>query len=303
MSAAVALSAIGLAASAVALVHAKVKISAVLVHHATHGKGLEDRRGNRLMAEALSAIALTMPFEEYKRVHEIHHRTSTFAGMCDEEAVFLYGLGFRRGSKREDLWKTFWATMFSPRFHATQSVARLGANFVQGSPLRVAGVWGLWASLLAAAVGADVLPGLVLGVVAPVMVGGNIGSFLELVSRHRWMVSAEPGRPRQLDLSHGRFTAPMPPDAGSAWEWAKWGFRVAVSTLARLTVVPTDLGWHIAHHAGLKRPQWMKTPAWTDAASAYSWHLYRDQSLAYQSYPSILAAADAWFTALEMEAP
>lgn len=301
MSATLALSALGLLVASIGVVHAKVKISSVLVHHATHGKGLKDAKANRLMAEALSVIALTTPFDEYKRVHNIHHG-KRFAGMEDEEALFLNGLGFRPGVPREQLWKIFWKTLFSPRFHFALTKARLAANFTQATAWHNAAAWGVWGAAVAAATAAGVLPGFIVGFLVPLMVGGNIGSFLELASRHRWMVTPDVEKRRQFELSHGRFTAPEPPAEGaSIGAWMAWGVRVAGATVARLTVVPTDLNWHIAHHIGLKRPEGMTTPAWSDAALAHSFDIHADAALAGQSHASILAAIDAWFSALEKE--
>jgi fatty acid desaturase len=304
MIATLTLSAIGLAVSTIALVHAKVKISSVLVHHATHGKLLKNRTANRLVAEAFSTLALTAPFDEYKRIHMIHHTKGTFAGHNDEEARFLHGLGFRPGVKHELLWHLFWATLVSPRFHAKVTMGRLRDNFIQGHPVRNGAAWATWTAIIAAAACAQMLPGLFLGVVLPLVIGGNIGSFLELVSRHRWMIATPMDLRRQFELSHGRFPVAMPPETDAEpRRWMAWTARIAAATLVRLTVVPSDLAWHISHHTGLRPKAGMDVPPWSDATLAYSDAIHQDAELAAQSHTSILAAVDAWFSALAKEAP
>lgn len=304
MIATLTLSAIGLAVATVAFVHAKVKISSVLVHHATHGKLLKNRTANRLVAEAFSILALTTPFDEYRRIHVVHHAKGTFAGHDDEEARFLHGLGFQPGMKREQLWRRFWATLVSPRFHARATLGRLKDNFIHGRPARIGVAWATWGAIIAVAAGAQMLPGLFLGVMLPLMIGGNIGSFLELVSRHRWMIDTPMDLRRQFELSHGRFPAAMPPEAGaSGRQWMGWMGRIAAATLARLTVVPSDLAWHISHHTGMRAKEGMQVPAWSDAALAYSDAIRQDAELTAQSHITILGAVDAWFAALEKEAP
>lgn len=297
------LSILGAIVAAIALVHVKVKVSSVLVHHATHGKGLKNPLGNRVIAEAMSILVLSTPFAEYKRVHDKHHPISSFASMRDEEAYYLYKLGFQPGTPHAHLWRVFWRTLWSPCFHIHMIMQRLHLNFgYNGSLWRRVITWGFWLSVVASAAYASVLPGLLVGVLLPLLVGGNIASFLELASRHRWLVTPPAGARRQFALSHGRFLAPMPPKSKNLMIWVRWLQLVLMAVIARLTVVPTDLVWHIAHHIGLQ-PALRDQPAWTDAASAYSALFWLDQGLKVQAHNSILGAIDAWFIALAAEAP
>lgn len=304
MSYTFALSIVGLAAGAVGLIHAKVKISSVLVHHATHGKGLQQPTANRMLAEGMSILVVSTPFKEYKRVHDGHHRNSSFASVTDEEALYLFDLGFRPGRSQAELWRTFWRTLRSPRFHARAISTRLRQNFAQGPLARLVAAWMFWAAVLSGAAMFGWLWPLMLGVLVPIFIGGNIGSFLELASRHRWLVTPKAGARRQFALSHGRFLTPKPPEKdASVWAYVCWWLDVLVASMSRLMVIPGDLNWHIAHHIGLLPAMPHRPPPWTDAASAYSMQFWDDAQLKSQSHGSILQAVGAWFVALEAETP
>lgn len=297
-----ALSAIGLAVGTIGLVHAKVKISSVLVHHATHGKGFKRPKINRILAETMSILVLSTPFKEYKRVHDGHHRNSTFASIEDEEARYLFDLGFQPGTPQAELWRTFYRTLWSPRFHAASILTRLRQNFVRGPLARAVAAWAFWITVLSAATWSGWLLSLLLGVLVPILVGGNIGSFLELASRHRWLVTPESGARRQFALSHGRLLVPRALEEGAGTRARmRWLMDVFVALMSRLMVVPGDLNWHIAHHIGLIPAVKHKQPPWTDAASAYSKQFWDDEQVRSQSYGSILQAVGAWFAALEVE--
>jgi hypothetical protein len=302
MSTTFVLSVLGQTIGTIGLVHAKVKISSVLVHYATHGKGLKQPMLSRALAEAMSIFVLSTPFKEYKRVHDGHHRNSSFASMADEEARYLFDLGFRPGTPQADLWRTFWQTLWSPSFHAKAISVRLRQNFVREPLARAFAAWAFWLAVLSGTAYAGWLPALLLGVLVPIFIGGNIGSFLELVSRHRWLVTPEKGVRRQFALSHGRFLAPIPPARGAgARVWMRWMMDVIASAMGRLMVVPGDLNWHIAHHIGLAPAVRHAQPPWTDAASAYSAQYWSDEHLRTQSHESILQAVGSWFGALEAE--
>jgi len=295
-----------LAGSGVLFAGLKVRGSSVLLHHATHGLGFANKRLNRLAGEWAGIVTLSgAGFDEYRRVHSRHHAHASFAQRgLDEEAEGLFELGFQPGRSQRTLWRTFWLTQVNPVWHAQQSWARLRSNFFDGPVLRRVAAWALWGGAGTSAAAAGWLPGFLGGVVAPLLLVGNIASYWELTSRHIWMVtSAHEGRARQLDLSHGRLMVPMPP--------AHWGLKstfnfiasVAAKAVARWAVVPADLAFHFAHHAGWDRRPHGAPPAWADAALAYSDQLRADPEIATQIHTSLRAALGAWFARLEKEAP
>jgi hypothetical protein len=306
---------LGWLAAVLLFAHIKVKASAVLIHHATHRQLLHPRwmsdaarlRLNRGVAEFIGILSLSAPFDIYKKGednqggHDAHHAYKSFATLRDDEARGLYALGFRPGTSRADLWRLFWRTLFSPGFHAREAARRIKANVGAGGWQRRWTAGAIWVSMTAAAAVAQVLPGFLLGCVLPLLAAGNVASFLELVSRHRWLVDTVDPRRRHHELSHGRFQGAMPPDEGALLAWLGWVACMVMALVGRITVVPGDLAWHIAHHIGLERLETQGPPAWVDAASSYSALFWRDEALSSQSHATLASAIDAWFVALEQQ--
>lgn len=296
----------GLAGAAIGLGHVKAKGQSALGHYATHYQLLRNPQANRIVGELIGVLAMNTPFEIYRSGadgqsgHVGHHRRSRFAGPDDEETQYVLDLGFKPGMTREALWRNFYGTMFSPRFHWRQSARRVKLTFSSGPWWRVLAAWLAWGGAAVAATLSGLLPALLLGVVLPLLVVGNGASLAEQCAEHRWLVSVPEGENREFALSHGRFFAPMPPDDHSPLAWLKFWWRVLKALLARILVVQTDLAWHISHHIGLDRKVSGMVP-WADAAQAYSPMFWDDDQLAMQSHTSLHNAIDAWFIALAAE--
>jgi hypothetical protein len=200
-------------------------------------------------------------------------------------------------------------------------------NFASGPAWRRVFVWAFWGGIVTFATAAGLLGAFLIGVMVPLLIGGNHGSLVELVSRHRWMITPKSdGRHRQDELSHGRFPAPEIPPQGSPWmAYMSWIGSIFVAIITRL-VVPADLAWHHAHHDGVKPDKarlaqslWSKlpvwrgakesvlkanprpTPAWCDAATAFSYSLEGENAAASRNYPSIAQTIDQWFGDLAAE--
>jgi fatty acid desaturase len=291
-----------LAASSVMLAAMKVRGSAVLLHHATHGRLYSNRTFNRWAGEAAGIISLSIGFDEYRRIHSLHHAYPTFAqSWGDEEAAGLLARGFAPGRTKKALTWLFLVTPIDPVWHLQEAVARLKANFIDGPPMRRATAWGLWGGLGLAAAAGNCLPGF-FGAMGLLLMAGSVGSYLELVSRHRWNVTtASTGRPRQLELSHWRLPTPTIPDKWTPFSALCFVGSVAAMALWRFVVVPVDLTHHAGHHMGWDaglRPGHIPPP-WTDAALAYSDRLRADPSLRRHIYGSQCETVTAVFDALE----
>lgn len=291
-----------LAASSVMLAAMKVRGSAVLLHHATHGRLHWNRAINRWVGEVVGIISLSIGFDEYRRVHGLHHAYPTFAqSWGDEEAAGLLARGFAPGRTKTALSRLFLLTPIDPMWHLRQAGARLKANFLDGPPIRRAAAWGLWGGLGLAAVAGNCLPGF-FGALGLLLLAGSIGSYLELASRHRWnTTTANTGRARQLELSHWRLPTPGIPDRWTLFSALRFAGSVAARALWRFVVVPVDLTHHAGHHIGWDagtRPS-RRPPPWTDAALAYSDRLRADPSLRDRIYGSQNETMTAIFDALE----
>jgi fatty acid desaturase len=284
--------------------HAKVAGSAVIVHHATHARLNRNAGLNRWIAEAVSIVTLGIGFDEYRRVHGRHHGSRTFARPGpDEEAQALVVLGFAPGEPEAVLWRRFWLTPLNPLWHLRSSWARLRANFISRPPRRRVAAWVSWGSAVAGAAALGVVPGLA-GAVATMLVAGNIGSYLEQVSRHSWAVPTESeGLARQLELANWRLPSPHPPARWTLGSTLRFAGSVFLKALTRISVCCGDLTHHAAHHLGWDARVPGHDPAWADTAQAYSERLRADPALHAHVHGSLLGAVGAWFRALAKAPP
>lgn len=284
--------------------HLKVKGSSVLVHMlGSHRKGLDDPKANRIAAEGVGILTLNIDSEAYRAEHGLHHGLRSFARPhADPDATLIHDLGFRPGVPLSRLRRLVWWTMVSPRFHLRLGKARLRGVFAAGPPLRIAAAWVFWGALLiGAAAGGWLLP-LLLGFVLPLLVFGNIGSFLELASEHVWGIEAPEGRARQAQLSHARLPGAMPPKGRNALAWAAWMLQMTWAAFSRFAVVPGDLPHHDAHHIGERPALQLDRHAWTNAAAEFSPSLWADADHPRNAVASIGQAIERWLVALAAEA-
>jgi len=294
-----------LAASGVLLAATKVRGSAVLLHHGTHGRLYRNTTLNRWAAEAVGIIALAIGFDEYRRIHGLHHGYNTFAQPeGDEEAAGLLADGLRPGRSLQDLKRNLMVTLISPAWHARQAWARLKANFFAGPPLRRLAAWGFWGGIGTWAAMGGWMTGF-FGAVALLLTAGSLGSYLELTSRHIWNVTPDSqGRERQLELSHWRLPTPSVPDRWTPGSTLRFIGSVAVKALWRIAVTPVDLTHHAAHHLAWDAgPQQDRPPAWTDAAQAYSDRLRAAPNLHKHVFGSLSEPLNASFEALAKAPP
>lgn len=286
----------------------KVMGSSVLIHLVgSHGLGFkhsEQRKGER-WAEWIGVLTLNISVAAYAAEHRRHHSNEHFARHdLDPDAMLLFALGFRPGMSVAALWRRFWWTLVSPRFHVMLTVARLRGVFVNGPLQRRREAAWLWGGLLVAAAASGLLPHLLLGFVLPLLVWGNIGAFLELSCEHLWMVAPQvEGRERHALLSHGRFLGAMPPDSQNPLRWARWAVTMAWAMAMRFSVACGDLPHHDSHHAGRRPALKLDRTPWTNAAVEYSPGLWLDEARQRQAVSSVGQAVQRWFDALSQEPP
>ena len=227
----------------------------VFGHHAVHGT--LSRRWpwlNAIARHATTAIPLAQNPVEYKRDHFGHHRVRVFTTAEDSDAAFLQKLGFLPGMSRRALYAKLWATVFSPRFHATLLASRVRSALQSASWTHRAFVL-IWLSALA--VVAVVVPWwvFVAGVVLPMAPMYHVSALLQFVTEHRWLVSRSgpKGRQEYADRCAGRFALLPPPEyrlrgAKKVLAWSWWTTRMLPEVLVRLGVWVGDLPAHDHHH-------------------------------------------------------
>lgn len=294
-----------LPAVALGAMHLKVKGSSVLVHFGGHKMGLDDAHANRIAAELVGVLTLNISVDAYDAEHRMHHSLKTFARAgADPDATLLYDIGLRPGLPVPRLWRRLGLQLVSPVFHAQRSAARLHGVFASGPAWRIATAWAFWSALLATAAMLSLLLPALLGFVLPLLVFGNIGSLLELVSEHRFNIARHEGQERQAMLSHARLLG-VPPPAASFWHaplaWAGWTVKMLAATAVRVGVLPGDLSHHDAHHIGIRPALRLMRHGWMNAAYEYSPSLWDASGGRVRRVSSLREAIGEAFEALAVE--
>lgn len=242
-----------------------------LVHHASHGTLSARKAWNNLIAEGISLLAWIQPLEIYARDHTAHHARTATPSDPDLSFIKLVMelLGYKPGMKEAELWRRYWLTLVSPRYHWTYTTARLRANFVEPRPTRRLASW-VWAiSLLTIAALADAWLPLMLAYLMPVFVLTQMSAWTGLLGLHFWVRISVPEQSAKEEIAtvtSARFLGEVAPDsslrgAGKVWAWTCWTFRMlTVHLFMRLAVVPGDLPSHDWHHWHPKTPDWANAP-------------------------------------------
>lgn len=291
-----------LAVAAILAARLKVAGSSLLIHHASHSRLLTQSRPNVVAADLIGVLTLNVPVADYRRDHSAHHSLRTFARAGDDpDAAFLHELGFEPGTPLRVLKRRFWWHVVSPRMHGRLTATRLRGTFFAGPPWRRAVAAAYWGGLAAAAAAGGWLLPLAAGFVAPLLWAGNVGAYMELTSRHRWMTGSSTGQERQFELSHGRYLGAMPPQGRNPLRWGAWVLRMAAAAIGRFAALPGDLPHHQFHHLGSKPVRSLDRYAWTNADQEFSPHVWADEALQRQSVPTLMEAVDRWLSALAAE--
>lgn len=290
----------------VSLLAARLKVagSSVLIHHASHRRLAAHPAANRSVAEIVGILTLNIPVEDYRREHMAHHSLHTFAtAPGDPDAELLHGLGFVPGTPLAVLRRRFWWHLVSPQLHGRLVAARLKGTFAAGPRWRRAAAAAYWGGLAAAGLAGGWVAPLVAGFVAPLLLAGNIGAYIELTSRHRWMLGGSTGRARQHELSQGRYLGALPPYGGGLRAWGRWALGMAAAAAGRFAALPGDLPHHQFHHWGTRPAAALDAQAWTNAAHEFSAAVWADPAVQEQSVATLGEAIDRWLRALAEEPP
>ncbi|KGM39776.1 hypothetical protein JY96_06355 [Aquabacterium sp. NJ1] len=284
------------------MAHIKTKGSSVLIHHASHGKIYGIPWLDNLLGDLIGIVSLSIPLKRYREIHQKHHAFWKLAQLFhDEEATELYEEGFRPGRSVIALRMLALLIPLNPWWHVRTSWRRLQANFFSGPPIRMLGAWAFWGGLASIAGALTLMPGF-LGAVLLLLVGGNIGAYGELVTRHYWNVNPQAGgRERVVALCQWRHASPIVPEKWTFISTSLFILSVFSKTLIRLCWWAGDLPHHPQHHLGQdssKRAAWQY---WADTALAYSEPLRQDETLHSRMRGSWLEAVDAWLVELSKQ--
>ncbi len=300
-----ALAAAALAATSLSLARARLAASSVITHWASHGQLLDDPKAGAVAAELAGVAAFGQPLDGYHTDHRLHHGNGTMVttdGDPDTVALFRL-LGLAPGLPYPVLRRRVVFGFVSPRVHGLLFARRLAHTFGADQPRwRRITATGLWGGLAAASVAGGWAGALVLGLVLPLAVGGNIASLAQQLSEHFHGLAEPQGRPRQLALSHGRHPLTWLPEPQAPWwQWALMPARLALAAAARFVFLPVDLPRHVDHHAGTRRAAQLHRWAWPNAADEFTPRLMDDDALAQRNFPGVWPAIRAGLMALAAE--
>ncbi|TMP26700.1 hypothetical protein CWB99_17720 [Pseudoalteromonas rubra] len=239
------------------LVFSTRRMAAVILHQSVHerlsGNGLFDK----LLGDFVTLLMLTQDYETYKVDHcKIHHGPLTFATKYDPIVQFFSVFGIDLGAKKQNLYLNFFISIFSPIFHLSFFITRLGYNISAERSIR---------SLLSIAYIAALLAvpyyltggfsALFFAFIVPVVFLYQISAFIEICSEHAWFENNIKSTEDLLedpyfysDISWGRFCGSKYPEKGIISK-LKWYFvQLFYHLPVRLFILVGDLPQHDYHH-------------------------------------------------------
>jgi hypothetical protein len=224
-------------------------------HYSAHG--IVSKRWpwtNQIIKIVSTVLPLAQNAVDYFVDHiKYHHKRSAFTTLSDPDARMLFGIGFRRGMTRHELYSHLAKTLLSPRFHAGFLLARLRSALVTAGPVHRTLVMAWLAVLMSASL---VLPLWVwlVGVLFPMTVGLQMSSLLQFISEHKLGVPGDPVEDNvaYMERCAGRYSLLAPPEEqgwSGAIAWCRWSVGMCFELAIRLAVMPVDIPNHDAHHA------------------------------------------------------
>jgi hypothetical protein len=213
---------------------------------------------DRILSDIFTPIFFTQDYVAYKREHQKHH-TNELATPKDPDASFLYFLGFRPGMTKQQLWRQFFITMISPKFHLTFLYFRVKANFVTAPLHRIALSVACMAFLLSLIVVYGFVTVFVVWIF-PMVFLYQIASICQFLTEHRWFQLKDvndTGKQHLAKLTVGRFFGEAYAQHGGFRAKAIWALRMVLCHgVARLFVCQGTLPAHDAHHRMAGSKEW-----------------------------------------------
>ena len=291
--------------AALTLARARLATTNVFTHWASHGQLHASAMLGRFIADLCGVLVLARCTGDYWRDHRPHHWFKVMVMLnLDPDTLFLQGtVGIEPGVDQRTLRNRVLRAFVSPRVHASMLGTRLQANFgTEQARWRQLFAFAWWGSLLGTATATDMLGAVWLGLLVPLVIGGNVATLAHLLSEHHHGIAAPQGPARHLALSHGRHPLAWLPRRGAPrWHWAVLPLRLLLAVVSRYVFLPGDNCRHVDHHVGTRPAGNLHRWAWPNAADEYTPRLFEDDVLARRNFPGVWAAISAGLKALAAE--
>lgn len=282
-----------------------------IVHEATHGKLLKNRKHGDLLAEWITILLGVQPFYLYKPEHLGHHDGRSFATMVDADARMLVELlGFKPGQPPSFYWRQLVKAILIPKVAFYWNLARLRQNLLllpdEDLRWRLVAAWLFFLLRFTIVIGGSLFSGSIIPVILyvtlwglPVWILYPLSMTIQACSEHTWLALRKPGEGAKLFLYRrllNRF--PFTPWTGIK-NIAPFLFKVATHDIfVRGFILGGSLPLHGRHHT-------------TPAESVELWPLERYRAaeeyargeVAVPTYTSLLKAMASVFTALSTLPP
>jgi len=225
-------------------------------HYAIHSAFSHNRWLNELVQTLALIIPLAANPQDYAQGHiKGHHKKKTFTTLQDPDAAFLYKLGFKPGMTKNALWKRFWITLVSPKFHATFLKNRFVSVFITSKPKfkLIAFSWSLILLTICWFMGPKAS---LFTVILPVTLFYQASSLVQFLTEHKWGITENGPSSDQdyADRCTGRFCGEKFPESrkNAAMTYAVrfiWLTKmVFIHVPTRIAILVGDMPVHDAHH-------------------------------------------------------
>jgi fatty acid desaturase len=217
----------------------------MISHQAVHDAISKHHKAvNKLVAEITSVIALTLPWEKYRKIHGFHHIPTKLGSLEDSDRRGLIKWGFISGQSSDYYELQIFKTL-SPisKYYWVFLSKRFQANFVKASPARRLMAIAWWILVLTITGLTQSWLTLTLGYLIPLVFGYAISSLFQTLTEHRWAYDGDP-----KDKTFARLLPVDDPNT-SIWEHL-------LNLYWRETVLVTDLQQHQIHHYKPKNFEW-----------------------------------------------
>lgn len=287
------------------------KLQVVILHHCAHINFSGHKKFDRYLGRLISILLIVRSFDSYKTDHIKHHQAKKLLTLEDETVRFLFlWLGLRPGMPKKQIWQKFYSRLVSIQFHLRFFFARVAACFLSDSPSHNAFSIGFWGLVLTFITFTHTWMVFLLVWIVPLTVFYQISVCFRLAAEHEWPLSEEVNQQRDkrfvCQSTKAIFLGEATPSSELPFlmkvlSWGQWWLRlIFIHLLSRLFVLQGDTPVHDVHH---------RHPGTDDWANAL---FVRQQELeagcprfpqSYQAHWGLLAAIDAVFYSLSLQAP
>ncbi|MDD9855646.1 MAG: fatty acid desaturase [Gammaproteobacteria bacterium] len=181
------------------------KFQVVYLHHIVHNALFDRRNVNHFLGDMIVGTVLVQNLSEYAHSHIQHHSPNVFTMEADDDAAFLYKLGFKPGTSVKRLWGRLFWTFVSPYFHFVFLKSRIQSSLVKPN-FRVKDFAVCWIFVIVGVVAFSWEIALFVFVI-PWFFLYHISALLQFLTEHAWMSSvyAPKSNAEYADRCLGRF--------------------------------------------------------------------------------------------------